>query len=301
MDKQTFLKNYLVDRHGTSCAKWDGLKDKFGDSDLIAMWVADMEFRTCDEIIEAMEKRIKHGIFGYSFVLDGYFEAFSNWMAKRYRFKPEKDWIRYSTGCVTGIAWMIAAYTQPGDSCLILTPVYYPFHNVVTYNNRTLVTVDLDYSEGYFTMNMEAIERAIVKDKVKMFLLCSPHNPVGRVWTEEELEQVLSICKKHNVLVVSDEIHQDIVLGDKPFIPAAVVGNGKYKDIVLTLNSASKTFNLAGLPHSHIIIADEKLREQYDLWARGMNRTECNVLALEATMAGYTHGLYFGRDLSCHA
>ena len=150
--------------------------------------------------------------------------------------------------------------------------------------------VDLNYSDGYFTMDYEAIERAVVEHKVKLFLMCSPHNPAGRVWTEEELDKVLAICKRHGVLVVSDEIHQDIVFGENRFVPAAVVSGGRYRDIVVTLNSASKTFNLATLIHSHIIITDEGLRETYDRFASGLNRTEISIMGMTAAMAGYEKG-----------
>ncbi|WP_304508651.1 MalY/PatB family protein [Anaerotignum sp.] len=290
MDKQEFLHRYLVDRHGTDCTKWDGLKEKFGESDLIAMWVADMEFKTCDEIVNAMVKRTHQGVFGYSCVSEEYYQIFSNWMDRRYHFPVQKEWVRFSTGCVTAIAWMINAFTRTGDACMILTPVYYPFHNVVTNNERKLVKVELAYNDGYFTMDYETIEKAIVNNQVKLFIQCSPHNPVGRVWSEEELEKVLAICRKHNVLVVSDEIHQDIVLGDKPFVPAAVVSKGKYQDIVITLNSASKTFNLATLLHSHIIIINDELRMIYDKFASALNRTEVSVMGMVATKAGYTYG-----------
>ena len=185
---------------------------------------------------------------------------------------------------------MIHAFTKPDDTCLILSPVYYPFYNVVTNNHRKLVTVDLDYRDGYFTMNEEAIEKAIVENQVKMFIQCSPHNPAGRVWTEEELDRILAICQRHNVLVVSDEIHQDIVIGDHPFVPAAVVGGGKYRDMVVTLNSASKTFNLATLLHSHIIITNEALRKTYDEFASGLNRTEVSIMGMLATKVGYERG-----------
>lgn len=287
MNKQEFLQRYLVDRHGTDCSKWDGLMEKFGETGLLPMWVADMEFRTCDAIREALEERVRHGVFGYSVVPDRYYEVFSEWMERRYGFPVKREWVRFSTGCVTGISWMIHAFTQPGDSCMILTPVYYPFHNVVTNNDRKLVKVDLNYSDGYFTMDYEAIERAVVEHKVKLFLMCSPHNPAGRVWTEEELDKVLAICKRHGVLVVSDEIHQDIVFGENRFVPAAVVSGGRYRDIVVTLNSASKTFNLATLIHSHIIITDEGLRETYDRFASGLNRTEISIMGMTAAMAGY--------------
>lgn len=290
MEKQEFLQKYLVDRHGTDSFKWDDLQARYGETDLISMWVADMEFKTCDAIIDAMVERTRHGVFGYSIVSDSYYHTFSEWMERRYHFPIKKEWVRFSTGCVTGIAWMINAFTEPGDACLILTPVYYPFHNVVTNNNRTLVKVDLVYDNGYFTMDYEAIERAIMGNHVKMFLMCSPHNPAGRVWTEDELDRVLSICRKHHVLVVSDEIHQDLVLGEKPFIPAATVAEGKYRDSIITLSSASKTFNLATLVHSHIVITNEALMERYDRFAAALNRTEVSIMGVTATKAGYAHG-----------
>lgn len=290
MEKQEFIRKYVADRHNTDSLKWDGLQEKFGNNDLLPMWIADMEFKTCDAIIDAMVKRCAHGIFGYSSVPDEYYTEFSGWMEKRYGFPLKKDWIRFSTGCVTAISWMINAFTQPGDPCMILTPVYYPFYNVVTNNNRKLVEVDLKYDNGYFEMDFEAIEKAIVENHVKMFLQCSPHNPAGRVWTEDELDSVLKICATHNVIVVSDEIHQDLVLIERPFVPAAVVSNGKYKDIVLTLSSASKTFNLATLLHSHIIIIDDEMRKQYDRFASGINRTEISIMGMIATQAGYKYG-----------
>ncbi len=292
MDKQEFLKKYIVERRGTDSMKWDGLEGKFGEGakDLLAMWVADMEFRTCDAVVEALAERSRHGVFGYSIVPEEYYQVFSRWMERRYGFPVKKEWLRFSTGCVTAISWMIHAFTNPGDACLILTPVYYPFHNVVTNSDRRLVKAELRYEDGYFTMDMEAVEKAIVENQVKMFLLCSPHNPAGRVWTEEELDQVLAVCQKHHVLVVSDEIHQDIVFGGRRFVPAAVVSGGKYRDIVLTLNSATKTFNLATLLHSHIIITNEKLRERYDRFASALNRTEISIMGMAATMAAYQQG-----------
>lgn len=290
MEKQEFLSKYLVDRHGTDSFKWDDLKARYGETDLISMWVADMEFKTCDAIREAMIRRVEHGVFGYSIVSDAYYRVFSDWMEKRYNFPIKKEWVRFATGCVTAIAYMINAFTQPNDACLILTPVYYPFHNVVTNNGRKLVQVGLCYEDGCFTMDYEAIEKAIVENDVKLFLQCSPHNPAGRVWTEEELDKVLSVCQRHNVLVVSDEIHQDLVLAERPFVPAAVVSGGKYRDIVLTLSSASKTFNLATLIHSHIIITNPELMARYDRFASALNRTEVSIMGAIATQAGYSHG-----------
>ena len=291
MDKQTFLSRYLVDRRGTDSYKWDGmLEEKFGSRELTSMWIADMEFKTPEAVVDALVSRAQNGVFGYSSVPEKCYKAYSDWMERRYDFPLQKEWLRFTTGCVTAIAWMVQAFTKPGDPCLILTPVYYPFHNVVTYNDRRLVTVDLHYDEGRFTLDYDAIEKAIVDNGVKLFIQCSPHNPAGRVWTEDELDRLFSICRRHGVLVVSDEIHQDLVLTGRRFVPAAVVSGGAYRDMVVTLSSASKTFNLATLIHAHIIITDDKLRETYDHWARGMNRTENNVLGLEAAWAGYTYG-----------
>jgi cystathionine beta-lyase len=290
MKKQEFLDSYIVERRGTDCLKWDELDKRYGDKDLISMWVADMEFKTCHQVVEAMMERAGQGVFGYSCVPEDYYQVYSDWMEKRYRFPLKKEWVRFSMGCVTAIAWMINAFTRPEDACLILTPVYYPFHNVVTNNSRKLVTVDLNYDCGHFTMDYEAIEQAIVEHEVKMFIQCSPHNPVGRVWTEEELARILNICKAHQVLVVSDEIHQDILLDGHVFTPAAAVKDGTYSDIVITLSSASKTFNLAGLLHSHIIITNEALMKTYDKFAGALNRTEMNIMGLTATRAAYAYG-----------
>ena len=292
MTKEEFVATYLVDRRNTDCNKWDAeLEEKYGTRDLISMWIADMEFRTPDAVIKALTERVQHGVYGYADVPESYYPALSDWMESRYGLPIPKDWVRFCTGCVTAIAWSLRAFTKPGDHCMILTPVYYPFHNVITYNDRQLVKVDLNCDENdNFTLNYEAIEQAIVDNDVKLLLQCSPHNPAGRVWTEEELDKLFDICRRHNVLVVSDEIHQDLCLFGHKFVPALAVAGGKYRDMVVTLNAASKTFNLAGLIHSHIIIADEKLRAQYDLFARGMNRNANNILGLVATQAGYEHG-----------
>lgn len=291
MNKQDFLSKYLVNRRETDCEKWDELEQRFGGSDMLPLWIADMEFHTCDAITDALNKRNSHGVFGYSFAGDGYYAAYDSWMRTRHNCPTDREEIRFTSGCVTSMAYVLGAFTQPGDAVMILTPIYFPFHNVVTYNGRTLVTVDLNYDgKGHFTMDYDAIDRAIAANDVKLFLMCSPHNPVGRVWTEEELDAVLSICQKHGVLVCADEIHQDFTFGGHTFIPAATVAGGKYKGSLITLNSTSKTFNLAGLLHSQMIIYDEKLRETYDLYARGMNRTSLSTPGLIAAQAGYEAG-----------
>lgn len=290
MDTKEFIKQYAVDRMGTYSLKWDALDVRFHDPDLISMWVADMEFRTSDKILEAMQERIKHGVFGYSYVGDEYYNAFFDWEEKHHGFRPQKEWMRFSTGVVVALYWFINAFTKPQDSVIILTPVYYPFHNAVKDTDRKLVTCDLVNTDGYFTIDFDAFEKAIVENEVKLFIQCSPHNPAGRVWTEEELDRVMDICTRHNVLIVSDEIHQDIVIGDKKQIPAAIVAGGKYRDNLITVTAASKTFNLAGLLHSHIIISNDKLRAAYDEYAKTVNQTEVNIMGITATQAGYLYG-----------
>ncbi len=290
MNTSEFVKKYAVERHGTNSLKWDDLQARYGDTDLISMWVADMEFQTCEKITDAIIKRSEHGVFGYSYVPDSYYKAFSDWMANRFGWPIQKDWVRFSPGVVSAIYWMVNCFTQPGDACVILTPVYYPFHNAVKNTGRKLVTVDLINTDGYFTIDYDAFEKAIIENDVKLFIQCSPHNPAGRVWTEQELDRVMDICYRHGVLIVSDEIHQDIVLGPNKQIPAAIVHKGKYLDKLVILSAASKTFNLAGLLHAHIIIPDEKLRVAYDEYAKTVNQSEVNIMGITATEAGYKYG-----------
>ena len=277
MKKQEFLKEYLVDRKNTNSLKWDALDVRYGDPDLISMWVADMEIKSPKEIIEALKNRCEHGVFGYSYASDEYYSALISWMKEKHNFNIEKDWIRFSQGVVTAIYCFINIFTKINDSVLILTPVYYPFHNAVKDNNRKLITSDLINDNGYFTINYEDVEKKIIENDVKLFIQCSPHNPAGRVWKEDELRKILEICKKHNVLVVSDEIHQDLVLKGNKHIPAATVDNCKYADNIITVNAASKTFNLAGLTHSNIIISNPKIREKFDFEFKKINQTEVNI------------------------
>ena len=290
MKKQEFLKEYLVDRKNTNSLKWDALDVRYGDPDLISMWVADMEIKSPKEIIEALKNRCEHGVFGYSYASDEYYSALISWLKEKYNFNIEKDWIRFSQGVVTAIYCFINIFTKINDSVLILTPVYYPFHNAVKDNNRKLITSDLINNNGYFTINYDDVEKKIIENDVKLFIQCSPHNPAGRVWKEDELRKMLEICKKYNVLVVSDEIHQDLVLKGNKHIPAATVDNCKYADNIITVNAASKTFNLAGLTHSNIIISNPKIRENFDLEFKKINQTEVNILGMLATQVGYEKG-----------
>ena len=290
MQKEKFLKEYLVERKGTYSLKWDALDKRFGNADLISMWVADMEIKAPKEVIEALKERCEHGVFGYSYVSDEYYNSVINWLKEKHNYEIKKEWLRFTNGVVTAIYCFVNIFTKVDDAVLILTPVYYPFHNAVKDNNRKLITCDLKNTDGYFTIDYEEIEKKIVENNVKLFIQCSPHNPAGRVWKEEELAKILEICKKHNVLVISDEIHQDIIMKGYKHIPSAIVANGKYADNLITVSAASKTFNLAGLIHSNIIISNDELRKKYDKEIKKINQTEINILGMLATQVAYEKG-----------
>jgi len=290
MKKQEFLTKYLVQREGSNSLKWDALDARFNDPNLISMWVADMEFKVPETVSNVLVDRVNHGVYGYSYVPDSYYESVINWNKKHYDANLVKEDFRLSFGVVTSIYWLISCFTKTDESVLIQTPVYYPFHNAVKDTGRKLITNDLINTNGVYTIDFEDFENKIRDNEVKMFVLCSPHNPVGRVWTNDELEQMFAICEKYNVLIVADEIHQDIIIGDKKFIPASIVANEKYKRIVITLNAASKTFNLACLLNSHIFIYDEELRAVYDAFAKVTNQIEVNIMGTIATEIAYNTG-----------
>lgn len=290
MQKEKFLKEYLVERKGTYSLKWDALDKRFGNADLTSMWVADMEIKAPKEVIEVLKERCEHGVFGYSYVSDEYYNSVINWLKEKHNYEIKKEWLRFTNGVVTAIYCFVNIFTKVDDAILILTPVYYPFHNAVKDNNRKLITCDLKNTDGYFTIDYEEVEKKIVENKVKLFIQCSPHNPAGRVWKEEELAKILEICKKHNVLVISDEIHQDITMKGYKHIPSAIVANGKYADNLITVSAASKTFNLAGLIHSNIIISNDELRKKYDEEIKKINQTEINILGMLATQVAYERG-----------
>lgn len=290
MNKEQFVKHYAVKRKGTVSLKWDLLEQRFGDPDLIPMWVADMDFRTPECITDALHRRVAHGAYGYAYIPESYYEACFNWMESRYGFRPQKEMLRLTNGIVAAMYYFVNAYTEPGDSIIINTPVYYPFAGAIRDCGRKVVSCDMDYQHGHFSIALDKFEKDIVKNDVKMYFLCSPHNPCGRVWTEEELDQVLSICQKHHVIVFSDEIHQDFVFGDHKQICAAAVSGGKYADNLVIASAGSKTFNIAALVHANIIIPGEALRAKYDAYAAQNVQADWNIMGITATEAGYTNG-----------
>ncbi|MFC6182342.1 MalY/PatB family protein [Lactiplantibacillus daowaiensis] len=292
MDQAAFVKKYATNRLHTNSLKWDALGVRYGNPDLLPMWVADMEFQVPTAVTQALTARVAHGIYGYSFTPDTYYEAFLNWEQQRHQLSLKKDWLRFGTGVVNSLYAVINAYTQPGDGVMILTPVYYPFFDAVQDNHRQLVTSELINDHGHYTMDFEDIEAKIKANEVRLFVQCSPHNPVGRIWTAEEESRILALCAKYQVLVISDEIHQDIEIdpANHPFVSALTVADGRFQDNVIVLNSPSKTFNVACLLNSHVIIPNATLRQRYDDYMQRYNQTEVNVLGQTAGQAAYEHG-----------
>ncbi|MDD6188644.1 MAG: pyridoxal phosphate-dependent aminotransferase [Clostridiales bacterium] len=264
-----FEKKYYADRVGTGSVKWDGLQFLFGDKDLISMWVADMDFRSPECVGEALKSMADTGLFGYFMPPREYFETFINWEQERHGCKVEQEWIKFSPGVVAGIFHFVGAFTQPGDSCIILSPCYYPFMEAVKDTGRNLVCSILKNNNGAYTIDFEDFEKKIKDNDVKLFILCSPHNPVGRVWTKEELCTLVDICRRNGVIIVSDEIHQDIVLSGNKHIPT--LASCDCGDMVVSLTAASKTFNLAAFNHSIAVIPSKELRDKYDEYQKHMH------------------------------
>lgn len=290
MNKEEFLKDYCPDRHGTSCYKWDILEEKYGSADLISMWVADMDFKSPKEVVEALHKMVEFGVFGYTFPKDSFYQSFINWEKRRHNWEVEKDWIRFAPGVVSGIFWGVSILTEKDDAVIINMPVYYPFHNAIKNLGRKLISSELVNTNGIYTIDFEDFEKKIVENNVKLYILCSPHNPVGRVWKEEELTRLFEICEKHNVKIISDEIHHDIIIGENAHAPSASVANGKFSESIITLTSASKTFNLAGMKNSFVIIENEEIRKKFDSFVESINDDTGNMLGYCAIEAAYNNG-----------
>lgn len=279
----------VPNRRGTNCFKYDFAREMGMPEDVLPLWVADMDFPTAPAVLERLHALAEHGIFGYTGVKDAYFSAVHNWYAQRFGWETQRSWLVTTPGVVFAIAIAIRAFTQKGDAILIQQPVYYPFADKVTENDRQLVVNPLVLKNGRYEMDFADMERKIADNHVKMLLLCSPHNPVGRVWTKEELLRVGEICQKHGVLVVSDEIHADFTYAGHTHRVFASV-KSEFADFTITCTAPSKTFNLAGLQNSNIFIPNRQLRHAYkkELSACGCGGTNC--MGMAACQAAYEAG-----------
>ena len=290
MDLRKNSLDQIIDRKHTNSLKYDFATRKGLPADVLPLWVADMDFQTAKPILDAMCQRVEHGIFGYTEVIEGYFEPIKKWMKQRHDWDVEPNWLVKTPGVVFAIAMAIQAFTKEGDAVLIQRPVYYPFGEVIRDNKRIEVDNTLVLTKnGRYSIDFQDLEQKIIKNKIKLFIFCSPHNPVGRVWTHEELDELARICIRHQVIVVSDEIHHDFVFpGHKHHVLANLCK--VIKDQVIVCTSPSKTFNLAGLQVSNIFVPNSKLRHQLKKQIATTGYSQLNTMGLVACATAYEAG-----------
>lgn len=279
----------IINRKGTDCLKYDFAKRRGMPEDVLSLWVADMDFKTSSYVEDAVIERTRHGIFGYSEVQQEYFDAVAGWMLRHHNWKVEPDWLIKTPGVVFALAMTVKAFTEVGDSVLIQQPVYYPFSEVIEDNKRVIVSNDLYLgADNRYHIDFEDFEKKIVDNHIKLFLLCNPHNPSGRVFTKEELIGMGDICLKHGVIVVSDEIHNDFVFKGEHTVFASI--KKEYEDISIICTSPSKTFNLASMLISNIFIPNRKLKYIFRREVDAAGISQLSALGLVATRAAYEHG-----------
>lgn len=278
----------VVERKGTSSIKHDRLAEFFGREDLLSLWVADMDFRTPDFIIKALQERCTHEVFGYTFAPDSYFESIITWLQYRYHWDVSREWITYIPGIVRGISFALECFTQPGDKVIIQPPVYHPFRLVPEALKREVVTNPLRLVNGRYEMDFEHLE-SILDEGCKAFILCSPHNPGGIVWNKETLIRLAELCHAHQVLVISDEIHAEMVFPGNTQSPFASVSEVAAANSI-SFMAPSKTFNIAGIVSSYAVVPDPRLREQFFAYLEARELGEGTIFAYTATTAAYTYG-----------
>lgn len=280
--------NKIIKRRGTDCFKWDLAPVIFKNNDILPMWVADMDFKSPPEVIAALKRRCAHGIYGYGARPESYYDSFINWAKKRYDFNVGKEEIIFSPGIVPALSLCVAAFTLAGDRVIIQPPVYPPFSGVVKDHGRKVLENNLKLIDGRYEIDFNDLE-AKAKGGAKMMFLCAPHNPAGRVWSQNELERVIGICLKYNILLVSDEIHADIVYnGSRHICPASL--SKKAAGNIITLMSPSKTFNITGLSISSAVISNKKLREAFNLQIEKLHIGLTNIFGITAFESAYNFG-----------
>lgn len=279
----------IIDRKNTDCLKYDFAKRRGMPEDVLPLWVADMDFKTSSYVEDALAERARHGIFGYSESQTPYFEIVRDWMKRHHDWEVKEPWLIKTPGVVFALAMAVKAYTEPGDGVLIQSPVYYPFSEVIEDNRRRIVSNTLVLGEDHkYHIDFEDFERQIKENQIKLFFLCNPHNPVGRVWTTDELTRLGDICLKYRVTVVSDEIHSDFIFRGKHQVFADL--KKEYADITVTCTAPSKTFNLAGLLLSNIFISNRELRHKFRQQVNAAGISQLSPFGLVACKTAYTQG-----------
>lgn len=278
----------IINRSGTGSYKYDLRKRIFKNEEVIPMWVADMDFKTPDFVIDAIQKRLEHEILGYSFIPDSYYRSIIDWNKRNHQWKIQQEWISFAPGVVPALNLLVMAFTRPGDNIIIQPPVYFPFFSAVENHKRELVTNPLRYERGLYSMDFDDLESRI-NARTRMFILCNPHNPTGNVWSHDILKRIGEICVRHNILLVSDEIHSDLIFRGSKHTPAAGISD-EISGVTITTMSPSKSFNLAGLSTAYLIISNSGLRQQYEKILEQVHVGAGNIFGFVATEAAYNFG-----------
>lgn len=279
----------IIDRHGTNCLKFDFAKERGKNGDELSLWVADMDFQVAKPITDALQAQVNHGIYGYTEVKSDYFDIVKNWFKDNFDWEIKKGSLVKTPGVVYAIAMAVKAFTKEGEAVIIQQPVYYPFSEMIIANNRKLVNSPLVLKDGRYEIDFEDFEKKIVENNVKLFILCSPHNPVGRVWSVEELKKIGDICIKHDVVIFSDEIHADFVYEPNKHHVFASLGESYAANSVIA-TAPSKSFNIAGLQVSNIFIENKKLRDAFRNEIVKSGYSQLNTMGLAAARAAYESG-----------
>lgn len=277
----------IIERKGSDCFKWDALPSMYGRDDLLPMWVADMDFRSPDFVMDAIRHRCEHQVLGYTMPSEGYWQAVESWLGRRYGINTTKGELHFIPGIVAGIAYALLCLTNPGDKVLVTTPVYPPFLNLPKESGRMLVCSQLKIENGRFAIDFDDFERKV--DGCKMFIMSNPHNPAGTVWGADVLRHIADICKRHNVIVISDEIHADLTLSPHKHVSYSTVSDDARSNSI-TFMAPSKTFNIAGLGSSVCYIADEALRKRFFGWLDALGVAGGNIFAFTAAEAAFANG-----------
>ena len=282
----------IIDRRGTDSVKWNNQTMKYSSNDLFPMWVADTEFKTDSAMLDALQQRVAHGIFGYISESEEAKEAIIAWHAKHNQITYAPESIGFAPSVLTSMQLLIHTMSAEGDFVMITLPTYGPFHDLTEKSNRQVLATELVYNAGQYTMDFAKIEADIIANSVKLFILCNPHNPTGRAWSADELTQLITICQKHNVFIISDEIHSDLIMPGAKFVPSlAIARKLKYEQQIAVINSPTKTFNLASIQTSYFVIESEAVRvlmaEKAAYFGVLLN---VNVFGVVALHAAYTHG-----------
>jgi len=285
----------IISRRNSNSYKWDAVMEE----GVLPMWVADMDFRTAPAVVEVLRKRMDHGIFGYTKVPPIYYDAIINWFTRRHGWQIDRDWIIYTSGVVPALSAIIKALTVPGDRVLVQTPVYNCFFSSIRNNGCEIVANPLVYTNGTYRIDFDDLARKATDPKVKLLLLCNPHNPVGRVWTRTELMCIGEICLRNDVLVVADEIHCELVYSGHTYIPFASISDD-FRNRSVTCTSPSKAFNLAGLQIANIFAADESVRVKIDKAINLNEVCDVNPFGVEALVAAYNDGEEWLEELKCY-